>query len=138
MPIPARRETGGGCSGHVDPRWNPAKEPSETRSRPPPRPRGGITWAAQPARSHHEPVPSAGRLWGGRSKHLKLTRHIRKDASISGREIVAVINERVGATDPDETEASVTLADGTTHKAVRVARQAVKDWEALIKSWGLQ
>jgi hypothetical protein len=72
-----------------------------------------------------------------RSKHAVL-KNIRKDAEITSRDTTVFIG---GTKESPGTfsvsEHTITLNDGSTHQARDVARQAIRDWEELLKSYGL-
>lgn len=73
-----------------------------------------------------------------RSKHAVLTRYIRKDAEITSRDTTVFIGgtkEFPGTF--SVSEHTITLSDGSTHRARDVAKQAIRDWEELLKSYGL-
>ncbi len=75
-----------------------------------------------------------------RSKHLMLTKTIREDAQVTERSVI--VHAPVLSMDNNENaklkctstyEHVVTLGDGSKRVALEVARQAVKDWEKLLK-----
>jgi len=74
-----------------------------------------------------------------RSKHLKLSK-IRKDAKVGGREIVVVAQETIGGSKSKVTQSwdyLITLGDGSTRKALDVAKAAIQAWETLLLQYGL-
>lgn len=74
-----------------------------------------------------------------RSKHLDL-RHIRNDAKLRG-EVRVGITENVLTGESSSSvswEYVVTLRDGSIHKAVDVAKNAVQQWRSILSSHGLK
>jgi hypothetical protein len=72
-----------------------------------------------------------------RSKHAVLS-NIREDAEITSRGTTVFIG---GTKESPGTfsvsEHTITLSNGSTHRARDVAQQAIRDWEELLKSYGL-
>jgi hypothetical protein len=68
-----------------------------------------------------------------RTKHLVLTRPAREDAKVVGRQV------QVFDGSPHEATAryTVELADGSTRDVHEVARDAVRDWRALLDNYGV-
>ena len=74
-----------------------------------------------------------------RSKHAILTSNIRKDAEITSRNTTVFIGGTKESTGTfSVSEHIITLGDGSTHRGRDVAKQAIRDWEELLNSYGLQ
>jgi hypothetical protein len=68
-----------------------------------------------------------------RSKHLKLT-IIRKDAKVAHKNVTL----KLGSGEPAVTyEHIIVLNDDSKYNALDVAREAVEEWEKLLKGYGL-
>ena len=69
-----------------------------------------------------------------RSKHSNLTKHIRKDARVAHKNVTI----KLGNGEPVISyEHIIVLKDGSKYNALDVARNAVEEWEKLLKGYGL-
>ena len=67
------------------------------------------------------------------TKHRELTKYIRRGAAIMTKERIV----RLGGDPAYENRWHVTLSDGTTTTAEKVAENVIKAWDLLLKSYGL-